>query len=291
MGESFERHPAQRPVNRMFHPQVDGCVTLHFLPNSGIIRRTTIMGRIIVEKGVPEVFLLVFFMLPLACATPVFRAGTDKNSIPLFAKERVGEVHTIAIPSFFNDQHAWREVAAETASSSTTITIIPSEETESAARDGKKDLASVPPDERPEFLTKIGTAVHADAVLNGLIITGQESNEIILQLISSGDGRILWWQATDFTYKGDRPSRQDQRILLNHMLSQLLVHTGRRNKQQNIAPVRQNPETQPKAEQELKSETQQKPDTQPKSEKKQKPSRKPGRGTRPQTAPDDISPM
>jgi len=244
------------------------------------------MVKKIVKKGFPQVFLLVFFLLPFACATPVFRAGTDKNSIPLFAKEQIGEIHTIAIPSFFNDQHAWREIAAETASSSTTITIIPSEETESAA----KDLASVPPDERPEILTKIGTAVHADAVLNGLIITGQESNEIILQLISSGDGRILWWQATDFTYKGDRPSRQGQRILLNHMLSQLLVHTGKREKQLITTPARKKTDTQPKAEQEPKAESQ-KPDAQPKSEKKQKPSKKPGKGTRPQTAPDDISPM
>ena len=125
------------------------------------------MGRKIVEKGFPQVFLFVFFMLPLACATPVFRAGTDKNSIPLFAKEQVGEVQSIAVPSFFNDQHAWSEIAAETASSLTTITIIPSGETESATQNETKDLSSLPPDDRPEFLAKIGSAVRADAVLNG----------------------------------------------------------------------------------------------------------------------------
>jgi hypothetical protein len=249
------------------------------------------MGRKIVKKGVSEVFLLVVFMLPIACATPVFRAGTDKNSIPLFAKEQVGEIQAIAIPSFFNDQHAWSEIAAETASSLTMILIIPPGEIESTARNVTQDLSLVPPDERPEVLAKVGSAVLADAALNGLIMTRDGSNEIILQLISSRDGRILWWQATDFSYRGDRPSLQDQRILLTHMLSQLLVHTGRHKKQQNIAPVRQNPETQPKTEQQPISDIQQKPDTQPKSEKKQKPSRKPGRGSRPQTAPDDISPM
>lgn len=242
-------------------------------------------------------FYAFFLLISLlsACATPAFKAGADKNSMPLFGKHEVAAVRVLSIPPFFGDEGPWRELAADAVAHGSQITVISSEQTDAALIRNGVDLSSVSFDKRPEVLVRTGRSVNADAVLNGLIIRNQKSNEIILQLISTQDSRILWWQAVDFADTKGGPSDDDRKALLTHMLSQFYLHAGKSEKPMASVPVepksetRNGNETEQKTEQ--KSVTTVRGDLQQKSDIKKKPPKKRGRDGKPGNAPGTISPM
>jgi hypothetical protein len=120
-------------------------------------------------------------------------------------------------------------------------------------------------------------------VLNGIILSKEDRHELILQLISSKDSRVLWFQAVDFSFKDNQIAKSDQKELLNKMLSPLIPLLGKRER--SGLPSQPKQELQLKTEPEQKPATEQKSDPQSKGDKKTKPSRKP------QQAPEDVSPM
>ncbi len=161
--------------------------------------------------------------------------------------------------------------------SSPRISVIHSEKTDRIIKESRKDLSNMEPEDRPDFLSKIGRSLQVDAVLNGVILSNDKQHEIILQLISSKDSRILWWQAVEFSFREGSLAPSDQKALLSEMLAPLLSHLGKREKPSPTPAVK----SEPKTEEQPKTETPPKGGTKPKIE------RKPDKGTKP----DDISPM
>jgi len=201
-----------------------------------------------------------------------FSAGEMKNSLPLFDRDAVEETHSVSIPAFYNDNNNWRQLAYETLLFAK-INIVPSEKTDQAVGSGKKKLSLLSPQERADYLGQTGKSLRTDAVLNGMVLTKDNGSELVLQLLSSKDSRILWLQAADFSMKDDSAVDQ-QKALLSKMLSTLIQHIGTRAKPV-IAPAKQQPIT----------EEQPKTDTRPKTQKKYK------KETKPAPPADEISPM
>ncbi len=227
-------------------------------------------------------FILIFSFLTFSlhsCASTGFSAGEQKNSLPFMGKELIEEVHTIAVPDFHGNPDSWRETTHEIMSSVKRISVISPSKVDNAVKNSRKDLSVLDTDERFDFMGRLGRTLHADAVVNGLVISKDNYNEIILQLISSKDSKILWWQAVEF--RGDNPSPSDRKDLLTRMLSPLLAHIGRGEKPASVSA----PQQQPKSEQEPKADTQPKSGTKPKSDKR------PDKTPRPSSTPDDIGPM
>lgn len=181
-----------------------------------------------------------------------FSAGEPKNSLPFMAKDLVEEMHSIAVPPFSGDRQAWHEAAQEVIAQAPKASLIPQKKLDAAIRTTKKDPALLLLEERIEYVSKLGKSVQADAVLNGIILSREDRHELILQLVSSKDSRVLWVQTADFSFKDNQITRSDQKELLNKMLSPLIPLLGKR----------------------------------------EKPSRKPDKGVKPQQAPEeDVSPM
>ncbi len=243
------------------------------------------------------IFYAILLLMPLlsSCASQSFKAGPDKNSLPLFEKKRVEEVHNLYIPPFYGDNGSWREIATETVAHDSGITIISSEETDAVMTRNGIVLSSVTPDERPEVLVYTGRSVRADAVLNGLIIKHDKHDEIILQLIATRDARMLWWQAADVADNNVNISRDDRKALLKRMISQFSVFAGTGGKPAAVMPLELKPEARNGAQAEQNSEaktnTTGRKEIQQNSGIKKKPAKKRGGNGTPHKMPDTISPM
>jgi len=219
-------------------------------------------------------------------------AGEPKNSLPFFDKDLAEGLHTIAVPPFLGDRHNWHELAVEVLSSSKKITVTPSDKINTAMKYSKRDLSSLLPEERPAFMAGLGRAIQADAVMNGIILDKEGHNEIILQVISSNDARLIWWQAVDVSFKEGALSRSEQQKVLSSLLSPFLALAGKRE-----------PQPQPQLEPQLKREPEPpsgltpKTDNPPRTETPpvmkpaQKSKKKSHKYQKPLQAPDDISPM
>ena len=216
---------------------------------------------------------ILFLLAGCATVGQKFSAGEPKNSLPFMSKDMAEEMHSIAVPPFSGDGQAWHEAAQEVIAQAPKASIIPQKKIDSAVKTARKDPGHLSPEERIEYVSRLGRAVQADAVLNGIILSREDRHELILQLVSSRDSRVLWLQSADFSFKGDQVSRNDQKELLHKLLSPLFPLLGSRDR-----PVQQKQEMQ-------RTEPDQK------SDKKSKPSRKPGKGVRPEPAPEDVSPM
>ena len=180
-------------------------------------------NRILLAGISPLLALLIH-----SCASTGISIGEQKNSLPFMGKELIEEVHTVAVPPFYGNQDNWKETIQEILSSVKRVSVIAPSKVDSAIKSSRKDLPALGVDERFDLMGRLGRSLHADAVINGLIISKDNHNEIILQLISSKDSKILWWQAVEF--RGDNPSPSDQRELLTKMLSPLLAHIGKGEK-------------------------------------------------------------
>ncbi|MGD1074690.1 MAG: hypothetical protein ABR903_01220, partial [Thermodesulfovibrionales bacterium] len=133
-----------------------------------------------------------------------------------------------------------------------------------------------------DLLGSLGKSLQADAVLHGVILNKEQSHELILQLISSRDARILWWQAVDIRYRASSPSASDQKALLSKMLDPLISLMGKREKPVLPAETTQEPkkEENPAADslqqrEQSKDDEQQNSPTKPKADKKLKKTPKP----------------
>ncbi|MDP2157168.1 MAG: hypothetical protein Q8K68_05615, partial [Nitrospirota bacterium] len=175
--------------------------------------------------------------------------------------------------------HAWHEAAQEVIAQAPKASLVSQMKLDSAIRTAKKDPALLLPDERKEYLSRLGRSVQADAVLNGIILSREDRHELILQLISSKDSRVLWYQAADFSFSGTQISKSDQKKLLNKMLSSLIPLLGKRERPGLL------PQPKQELQQKVEPEAEQRSDPQFKGDKKTKPSRKP------EQAPEDVSPM
>lgn len=200
-----------------------------------------------------NIIIASLLLLLAGCASvgQKFSAGEPKNSLPFMAKDLVEEMHSIAVPPFSGDRQAWHEAAQEVIAQAPKASLIPQKKLDAAIRTTKKDPVLLLLEERIEYVSKLGKSVQADAVLNGIILSREDRHELILQLVSSKDSRVLWVQTADFSFKDNQITRSDQKELLNKMLSPLIPLLGKR----------------------------------------EKPSRKPDKGVKPQQAPEDVSPM
>ena len=235
-----------------------------------------------------RVFLLSAVLFSLsACAStgfmPGFSGGEQKNSLPFMGKDMLEEVHSIAVAPFYGDNHKWKEAAYELFISSPKISVVQPEKVERIIREGKKDLSVIEPDDRMDFLSRIGRTLQSDAVLNGVILSSDKQNEIILQLVSSKDSRVLWWQAVEFRFKEGAISLSDQKALLTKMLDPLFPYLGKRTKTPSAPSVK----SQSRIEEQPKTDTSPKTDIPSKTGTKSKTDKKPDKGT----PPADISPM
>lgn len=174
--------------------------------------------------------LILVTALLCSCASSGLRgidAGSPKNSVPFFDRPAVEEVRVIAVPPMLGDIDGWREALVERLASSRAV-IVPQQKLDQALRQYRKELADAGTEERPEVLARIGRFVQADAVVNGIVLSQDSRSELIVQLIASRDGRVLWWQAVDFSVENIRPDRKDQDVLLSRLLTPLVLTAGRK---------------------------------------------------------------
>jgi hypothetical protein len=234
-------------------------------------------GKYCKNKSLLYLALACLLLSLSACASTgvisKFSSGEMKNSLPLFDKDAVEETHSVSIPAFYNDNNNWRQLTYE-ALLFAKIDIVPFEKTEQAIGAGKKKLSLLSPQERADYLGQIGKSLRTDAVINGMVLTKDNRAELVLQLLSSKDSRVLWWQAADFSMKDDTAAEDQQKALLSGMLSTLIQHIG--NKKRPVtAPAKHQPKT----------EEQPKTDTLPKTQKKYK------KDIKPAPPVDEIGPM
>jgi hypothetical protein len=145
------------------------------------------------------------------------------------------------------------------------------------------EFASLKSQERGSALARAGKGLPADAVMNGMILQKDDAAELVIQLISLTDGRVLFWQSVDLSPKDGQIEHEAKKAALTDILAPVLEHAGKKKKSAPAAPVIQVPsepkpvviEPQPVAP--LKADP-------PKTEKKPKKS-KPARPA------DTISPM
>ncbi len=225
-------------------------------------------------------FLLVIAALPVlllgACASSQFTAGERKNSLPLIEKGLIEEAHSVAVAPFFGDGSNWKEITEDVLS-------VPGLSVVSA---GGADLSALGPDNRRDALVKLGRSVRADAVLNGVVISGADRGEIVIQLFSTKDSRLLFWQAADFTHKRGPIDPNAQKELLARMLGPALANLAKREK-----PATHHPLQQPAAETRRKADTKPEQEAPPKAEKRPKSDRRHDKGRKPPPASEDVSPM
>jgi hypothetical protein len=238
-------------------------------------------------SGFPVYAVIIFCLLALTSgcvstgtSSPRMLTGKPKNSVPFFDRDRILELQTIAVPPFWGDRQNLHVAASKIISSKGGLTVTPASEINTVLKYIKKDLSSYRKEDRIEILSGIGKAVQADAVLNGFLITKEQHQEIIIQVISSRDSRVLWWQAIDFSFP-EVFSVTEQRNVLNTMLSPLLEEAGKK--------------TQPQSKQDAGSprpESPKRKETYPPSmDTKPKPGNKPVQNTGPLPLSGDISPM
>ena len=211
-----------------------------------------------------------------------FSAGELKNSLPLFDKDIIEETHSVSIPAFYNDNNNWRELTHETLLFAK-VNIAPSEKVDQAIGAGKKKLSLLSPEERTDYLGLIGKSLHTDAVLNGMVLTRDGRSELVLQLLSLKDSRVIWWQAVEFTLTQGTVVQTEQKALLSKMLSPVLQYIGKKEKPALI-PVQQQPKI---GEQPAMPGT----EPQPKTDIKPKPGKKQEKDIKSPAPEDNFSPM
>ena len=215
-------------------------------------------------------------------------AGEPKNSLPLTGRESLEYVHSIAVAPFYGDTVRWREITQNVLASSAgaRFSVIPSQKVDAAAAGMARDLQAAGPQSRGDLLAGVGRQIDADAVVNGVILW-KETPELIIQVISSRDGRVLYWQAADFTMKDVPPSDGPQQ-LIRKMLGPVVDNAGRKERPLAASP-KPEVETQPKAEVRQDAGQAPRPEPPQKHERKQKPDKR--KGAKPSPADEDVSPM
>jgi hypothetical protein len=235
------------------------------------------------------IYLLMVVTLA-ACATSRFIAGDQKNSLPLAERRLIEEVHSVAVAPFYHDDYHWRQLAQETLSAPK-LEVVSERKVDAAARGTGKDLSGIGPDARGDVLVKLGRSLQTDAVLNGVVLSNGDRHELIIQLISSDDSRILFWQAADFKSKDKLMDPDAQRKLISRMLAPLVANVAKRRKPPAAQPVHLKTLEAPTAAPRRQADQGPKPENQPKAEKRQKAGKRHEREQRPAAAPEDISPM
>ena len=230
--------------------------------------------------------MLSLFLLFQSCATSRFTAGEQKNLLPIADGPHLEEVHSIAVMPFYQDKHHWRPLVQE-ALLSPRITVVPAARVDAAVRDSWRDLSAIDLDLRPQTLAKIGRSLNADAVVNGLVLPRGDHYELVLQLISSRDSRLLFWQAVEFSLSEGRADPNAQRLLIKRMLNLLVANAGR--KQRPVPAAAQRPETQIREREQAPGERQNM-EGPAKEEKPQRQKRR-ERTPAPAVVPEEISPM
>ncbi|MBA4372982.1 MAG: hypothetical protein C0402_08965 [Thermodesulfovibrio sp.] len=191
------------------------------------------------------VFFLVIISAVFSCVTPGMKAGAVKNSIPVAGKELLEEVHVIAIPAFYEDRQNWKEVSYEVLFASKRIKVLPPDLVDPIIKGQLPDFASLKSQERGSILARAGKGLPADALLNGMILPKDEAAELVIQLISLTDGRVLFWQAVDLSPKDGQIEHEAKKAALAAMLAPVLEHAGKRKKQAPV-PVILQPKEEPK---------------------------------------------
>lgn len=188
----------------------------------------------IIVKGIILVSAVIVFLPACSAFRKGFSSGESKNPFPLFEKKMVEEVRSIAVPQFYGDKHNWRNLIRNLLSSEKDVILEPNSRVEQAIKKMNIKLDNVKLENRINVLSSLGQAIGADAVINGVIldkgrsILGIREGEIVIQLISSKDGRIIWWQAVNFKYREDAVSKSSQESLIAKMLEPMLSHIGKR---------------------------------------------------------------
>lgn len=211
-------------------------------------------------------------------------AGPLKNSIPVTGRELLEEVHVIAIPPFSGDRQNWKEASYEVVFSSKRISVLPPDRLDASLKGAVPDFESLEPADRAGALGRLGKRLQADAVLNGMILPKDDQSELVLQLISLPDGRLLFWQSVDLSPKDGQIEPSVRKAVLAEMLAPVLEQAGRRKKPAPVpAAVRPHKEPAPPA---LEPE----PDLPPSVDQTPKPDKKPRR-LKPSRPSETISPM
>ncbi len=237
----------------------------------------------------PVLTVLLLGLLLQSCATSRFIAGGQKNSLPIADGTRLEEVHSIAVAPFYRDDYHWRELVQE-ALRSTKVAVVPAGRVDTSVRASKKDLTELAPDLRPETLARIGRSVQADAVVNGLVLPKGDRYELVLQLVSSKDSRLLFWQAAEFSFRDSRSDPDAQRRLIAGMLAPLTSRVAARQRPAPPAPAAHIAET-PSENAKQEAGEPQKKESPVKEEKRQKQDKRRERMPAPAVVPEEISPM
>lgn len=179
-------------------------------------------------------WIFVFLLLLTSCASMKTQQGTGttglKNSLPLFERELLENVGSIAVLPFYGDRHNWKNTAYNVILSKAKVQVISNEKIERAIKESRKNISNLKPSDRVEILSRIGRSLQSDTVLNGVILATENHSEIILQLISSSDGRVLWWQAVDLQLDDNQAAPSEQIFILKKMLEPVFMYLGKRIK-------------------------------------------------------------
>lgn len=200
----------------------------------GFLGKKTIGDRII--------FVAAILVFLAACSTLYsgFNSGESKNSLPLFEKNMIEEVHSIAVPPFYGDKHNWKNLTYNFLSYEKGIALVSNSKFEQSMKKMNIKLSNVKLASRIDVLSSLGRAVDADAVINGVVLDkgrfllGIRDGEIIIQIVSSKDGRVIWWQAANFKYKEDNISKAEQESLISKMLEPVLPHISKRSSKKPV---------------------------------------------------------
>lgn len=238
----------------------------------------------------PGVFLICVLLSLSSCApagrSQLVSAGEPKNSYPFFDKDLAAGLHSIAVPPFLGDQHNWHGAAIEVLSSSKRISVTPSGKINDTIKNSKEDLSLMRPEKRLSYISGLCRTMHTDAVMNGVILNKQGHIEIILQIISSGSSRVIWWQAVDVSFSEGALSRSEQQKVLSSLLAPFLALAGKKEppaqpvlKQETVPPSAPVPKT------EAPTRIEKPPVIKPVQKSDKKPLKEPSQ------EPEDISPM
>ncbi len=235
-------------------------------------------------RRLPRILLfIVFISAVFSCVTPGMKAGTIKNSVPVAGRELLEEVHVIAIPAFYGDVQNWKEVSYEVLFPSKRIKVLPPGQVDATIKKQNPDIGTVKSQDRGSALARAGRGLPADAVINGMILPKDDAAELVIQLLSLTDGRVLFWQAVDLSPKDGQIGHEAKKAVLAEMLAPILEHAGKKKKAAPVPPaLKQEAEPKPAVAEPQPSEP-------PKADPP-KPDRKP-RKSRPSRTPDPISPM
>lgn len=228
-------------------------------------------------------FFLIVISAILSCVTSGMKTGAIKNSIPVTGRELLEEVHVIAIPAFYGDRQNWKEISYEVLFSSKRIKVLPPDQVDAAIKRQSPDFGSVKSQDRGSALARAGKGLPADAVINGMVLPKDDEAELVIQLISLTDGRVLFWQAVDLAPKDGQIGHDAKKAALAEMLAPVLDHAGKRKKTAPV-PAGIQPKTEPRP---VVTEPQ---PAAPLKADPPKPEKKP-RKSRPSRPSDSISPM